>query len=699
VSVRPPPADARVREQARLGLLVGVVIAACDVVGYALHSPIAGVNAIWPAAGVLLAWLLLSRRRDWPVMLLAAVLANLAVDLWHGARPEVAVAGAMVNALESLVAAAVVARFGRRPFTLGSLRQVGALVIGAAVLSNAATAVLGSLVINGGSGARFWRGWLIWWVGDGLGMLVFAPVTLTIAWVMLKRPWPRPRAMVEPAILLLLAGVLTHGLLAAERQWTTELGGLEYAIFPLVIWLAVRHDLWASASAVAVIAVVVMFELTLVPEVAATSVLSPVPQIIHLYLFIALASLSALVPAAVTSERRTAMVHLEASEMRFRQMAEHIREAFVIADLDPPSVGYVSPTWAEIWGRGLEHAADIDAWLSTVHPDDRLVLERQAAIVRQGGEGAAVFRVRRPDDTVRWVRGRAFPVRDARGAVYRATGVFEDITELRQAEQRQYESQKMDALGRLAGGIAHDFNNMLTVIGSAAELLETSLPEDHEGREDIAAILQASASARGLTAQLMAFSRNEPVQPRQTAVHPLIEATATLVERLIGRHITLDCALAAADDVVHADPQQLEQVLVNLAINARDAMPDGGRMVFSTRIVTMSQQDASSWGERSRREYLCLSVSDTGIGMSSETLAHVFEPFYTTKAPGKGTGLGLATVFSIVQKSGGFVTVESEPGEGTTFEVHLPLADPRPRTIATREADAGQARRASARAD
>ena len=402
---------------------------------------------------------------------------------------------------------------------------------------------------------------------------------------------------------------------------------------------------------------------------------SVVGFIVHLYVFVALASLSALVPAAAMDERKLAMARLAESVERFRQLAEHTREAFVEMRLAPLRIDYVSPAWADIWGRPIEAGYDPNVWMNTTHPDDRPLLRASLAIAGAGEDDTLVFRMQRPDATTRWIRGRVYAVRDDGETAWRATGVFEDVTEQRQAGERTRQTQKMEALGRLAGGVAHDFNSMLTVIGTSAELIGHALPASHDARTDLEALQRATASARTLTAQLLSFSRSEPIAPRRVAVHALIESAAQILARLVGDQVTIERRLEAGADIVLADRQQLEQVLLNLVVNAADAMPTGGTLTIATRSSQVTARRKRDDQGPTRTAYVCLSVRDTGQGMSAETRARAFEPFFTTKEPGKGTGLGLATVFSVVQQYGGFITIDSEEGAGTSVDVYLPALE------------------------
>ncbi|MFI5214077.1 MAG: PAS domain S-box protein, partial [Gemmatimonadales bacterium] len=267
------------------------------------------------------------------------------------------------------------------------------------------------------------------------------------------------------------------------------------------------------------------------------------------------------------------------------------------------------------------------------------------------------------------------PLRDERGVITHFVELQRDVTVERELQEQLRQAQKMEEVGRLAGGIAHDFNNLLTAILSYVDFVLFALGADHPAREDAEQVRGAALKAAGLTRQLLAFSRRQVLQPRLLDLNGVVAEMERLLRRLIGEHIVLKTRLAPGLGAVRADPSQIEQVIVNLAVNARDAMPQGGVLSIETGLADEREvRSHSSKMPVAPGPYVVLRIADTGTGMDAETRRRLFEPFFTTKERGQGTGLGLATIYGIIKQSGGYIWVESEPGAGTTFTVHLPQA-------------------------
>lgn len=267
------------------------------------------------------------------------------------------------------------------------------------------------------------------------------------------------------------------------------------------------------------------------------------------------------------------------------------------------------------------------------------------------------------------------PVRDETGRLTHFIGVQADVTARRNLEEQFRQAQKMEAIGQLAGGVAHDFNNLLTIINGYSDVLLQSLPATDPMRDMVDEIHKAGERSAGLTRQLLAFSRKQVLAPRVLDLNEVLADIDKMLRRLIGEDVRLTTTLASDTWAVRADPGQIEQVLLHLAVNARDAMPLGGRLIIETRNVEIDEEYVRNHTDAQIGPHALLSVTDTGSGMPPEVKAKVFEPFFTTKGHGKGTGLGLATVYGIVKQSGGHIAINSRVGAGTTFQIYLPRVE------------------------
>jgi two-component system, cell cycle sensor histidine kinase and response regulator CckA len=370
------------------------------------------------------------------------------------------------------------------------------------------------------------------------------------------------------------------------------------------------------------------------------------------------------------TEQKAAEEALRASEERYRTIIETAGEGIIIRDSEDLII-FANQRMADLLGYSLEdlmgrHFMDI------VCEDDRSTVKELLSRRRPGPREQFDLRARRADGTDIWGIVSARPMADGNGRYIGALTMFTDITSRKQLEEQLRQAQKMEAVGRLAGGIAHDFNNLLTAIRGHAELLLGEMSGHHPLRADIEEINKAAERASTLTRQLLAFSRRQILQPRILDMDMVVVEMEKLIRRLIGEDIELQTKPAAKAARVRADRGQLEQVLMNLAVNARDAMPSGGRLTIETSIVDLDEQYTRFHPGSIPGAYVRLGVTDTGVGMDARTLSHVFEPFFTTKAVGKGTGLGLATVYGVVKQSGGYIAVQSEAGLGTSFDIFLP---------------------------
>jgi PAS domain S-box-containing protein len=372
---------------------------------------------------------------------------------------------------------------------------------------------------------------------------------------------------------------------------------------------------------------------------------------------------------AMAIERKRTEEQLHESERKYRLLFETNPEPMFVYDFETLQILAVNE--AAIARYGYSEHEFLELTLRDIRsPEDQARLEDELS--RRPPEGAVRVGVRH-----RTRDGKQFEV-DLVARPLEFTGrrarlvLARDVTAQRHLEEQLRQSQKMEAVGQLAGGIAHDFNNLLTAILGSTQLLLHSTPPDDARREDIEEIRNAGLRAAELTRQLLAFSRRQVLAPKVLELNAVVVNMEKMLRRLLGEDVELATSLDHGTGAVSADPGQLEQVLLNLAVNARDAMPGGGRLDLATSRFTLDQEHIERRHRMAAGDYACLAVTDTGVGMDEATQAHLFEPFFTTKEVGKGTGLGLATVYGIVKQSGGYIWVYSEAGRGTTVKVYLP---------------------------
>jgi PAS domain S-box-containing protein len=374
------------------------------------------------------------------------------------------------------------------------------------------------------------------------------------------------------------------------------------------------------------------------------------------------------------TEQREAEAALREREELLRLVSEAANDVLWTWDLDTDEFRHFGALQAVLGCDFNSEQPDHDWWKARLHPDDRehVITSFFAALESTETKWSREYRFLKPDGSYAVLLDRAYCVRDEAGRPRRVVGAMMDVSGHRHAEARLHEAQKMEAVGRLAGGVAHDFNNMLAVINGYSELLlgDPMLPE--EARRSLGEISKAGDRAANLTRQLLAFGRKQLVVPEAVDLAEVVGSLQRMLSVLIGEHIRFQVQVQGKPGRVFADRGQLEQALVNLVVNACDAMPRGGLLTLDLREVELSGPTPERRRELSSGAYVLITLTDTGTGIPAEVLAHIFEPFFTTKAVGQGTGLGLATAYAIVQQHHGLVEVESQPGAGTTFRIYLP---------------------------
>jgi PAS domain S-box-containing protein len=458
--------------------------------------------------------------------------------------------------------------------------------------------------------------------------------------------------------LALFAGLGTAFLLVQIRSWWSP-----------VIVLGIAASAWAGCTLLLSTAGLLLSPL---PAIAALACQFPVVTLINYLLEKRRADQATGQLESVEEYTRGV---LRESESRYERLVENINDAIIVADAEGKLV-FANRRFREWFGltgtdiRGVPQEDHVAAeWRDRLRDQLRLRLSGGNAPDQYEYEGI------RPDGTRIWIEALVTNVEED-GRIVGTQAALRDLTERKKIETQYLQAQKMESVGRLAGGIAHDFNNLLTVINGYSELLLSRMPDASQDRASLMQIRGAGERATELTRNLLAFSRKQLVQPKDLDLNVVIGEARTMFGRLIGEDIELITELSPELGQVVADPGQLHQILMNLLVNARDAMPHGGKVVIETRTIQVDQDFARLHPGFETGSYVCLRVTDNGAGMNDEVKQHLFEPFFTTKEPGKGTGLGLATIYGIVRQSGGKIEVTSKADEGTTFLIYLPCVNP-----------------------
>ncbi|HEX9130485.1 MAG TPA: MASE1 domain-containing protein [Gemmatimonadaceae bacterium] len=632
------------------------------------------VSSAWPPSGVALAALLLMGTRFWPGIALGAFIVNIT-----GGIPPLAATGIAVgNTLEALVAVWLLTSFAGFRLPLERLRDVFALVVLGAIASTPVSATIGVtvLILSGGAaGIPLRTIWLAWFLGDAIGILLVAPLILT--WVTSARLRLSARDTIEASALVVVLVAFTAALFQTRFSYV-------YVIFPVTIWAALRFGPRGAATASFIVsALAIGYTVSGVGPFATSTAVN---NLFQLDTFIALLALTSLTLAAAIAERRAVESALRRSRQQHQDVVHHASVGVLRTDTDG-KILLANPALARILGYdgpeqliGRDMAGDV-YWDPT----------QRSAIVARFEPVSEVTPLevqwKRRDGSPIWVDVHGRLVSDSADGTAYFEGFIFDLTGRKNLELQFRQAQKMEAVGRLAGGVAHDFNNLLTVISSCTEfvLSDPTLPDEH--RNDLGEVKKATDRATSLTRQLLAFGRTQVLRPSTIDLNDRLAELLPMLKRLF--ETAIDIRIETAPDLwaVRADPGQIEQVLLNLAINARDAMPDGGTLTFATENAVVTPERPTSNQEYTMKpgDYVLLRVRDTGVGMNEDIQRKIFEPFFTTKEIGKGTGLGLATAYGIVKQSGGYIKVHTAPGKGAEFLIYLPRTEAAPDKIVPRE--------------
>ncbi len=638
----------------------------------------------WLPAGVYLGALLCRPPRHWPAIIIGTWLGDMTFnffgDPWSFAEMFIAHTG---NTLSAVLGAWAVRRWVGVRVRLESVRELFLIILFGGILALPICATIGMLMMeaHAPSDDPLAR-WLNWYCTDLLGIILLVPGL--IVWLNrshVQAIASRPSRKLEAALLVSSQAVAL--MLSFAFRWPVQTEAL-YVAFPFVIWSAVRFGPRGATLTIFVTAVMAHWFNAFGLGAIGSSNLSSTQKIIEMLFSIGVFSLAGLVPAITFEALGRAERRARDSEQRRDVAVQASSAALWEWDLDHNLV-WISPRFRELLGHPPEELREPpDIIWSQVHADDRATLDQAFASQEQPDADPLDFDLRYPsaNGEYHWFNLRGSALRNVAGRHRLLAGSLVDVNDRKQLEARVQQADKLAVIGQLAGGVAHDFNNILAAMIMNIELLQL---EHHSGEtnQSLTELHRLSKRAARLTEQLLMFARRRPVKLTPLHVPAALEELAQILRRLLPENI--DFSWQADDQLwVQADHAMIDQVVLNLCFNARDAMPEGGRLQLIAAAVKLPASGPASpatgtaastaGGERSGR-FAQLRIIDSGLGMSREVLAHVFEPFYTTKAPGKGTGLGLASSDGIVHQHHGWIDVDSTEGQGTTFSVYLPLID------------------------
>ena len=543
---------------------------------------------------------------------------------------------------------------------------------------NALTSTLGAAIPALFLGQSFLYEWKVWWISDALGLLLVTPFVL--AWADLgPADWSqaRPRRIVEGVLAfggLVITSYMAFSTVAGPRG---SVPPLQHLIAPFLIWVSLRFGARGQSAGVVLLSALAVWNTMDGLGPFSVAFLEPVESVLQLQIYLGIVGAMTLLAAALMMEREAAQAQSE--DWRSRYEAAVLSSGNLLYDIDLRTNKVV---WGgdtrKVLGFSPRELGDAEAWMACVHPEDLGKLRRDGAGSRigEGGSRTLEYRVRRKDGTWLDVEDTGQVVRPPLGEAVRAIGFLKDVSERKRLDAQLREAQKMEALGNMAGGIAHDFNNILGAILGYGEMAAERAPQDARLRQQLGAIVDAGRRGKLLVDQILTFTRRGAREKRPVALRPILSEVCDLLAASTPRDVVLRLHVDDDSATILGDPTQMHQLVMNLATNGVQAMQAGGALELGLSIEQLETPRSLTHGRLEAGPYAVVRVSDSGSGIAPEVLPRIFEPFYTTKGPGRGTGLGLALVHAIVREHRGAIDVRTAPGAGSTFAVYLPLTSP-----------------------
>jgi PAS domain S-box-containing protein len=625
---------------------------------------------------------LVAPKRLWLPFACTALIADVlhAETVSQSLRTSVAYSSVYFSVL--VLISATLRRWTGAPLRLDSIRKLALFVLIAPLAGNFAAASLGS-GISYWSGQGFFDSLRVWWVSDALGMLLVTP--FVVSWSDFRLRELRrigPRGLAEGVVCGTGLVLVTHWAFGVHPASNGAVPPLTHFLIPLLVWAALRFGVRGQSTAVMIVCAISVWDTMRGLGPFSAAFVEADRSVLYLQLFLMVAAAMTLVGSVVMKERRSAQRAAEEWRLRYETAMLSSGNLLYDTNLARDHVVWGGDT-QKILGCAPDRIARTADWMSRVHPDDRETILKQVRGVQPGEERAYAleYRVQGPDGTYIEVEDTGRVIGMRRPSASRIIGMLKDVTERKRVQTERErlntqlrEAQKVEALGTMAGGIAHDFNNILGAILGHGELAVADAQQQGRDEKRLRAIIDAGHRGKALVDQILTFAGRGMRTRRATPLWPIVSEVRELLSGSAPATLTIDLVNDDAAIAALADATRMHQLLMNLATNAMHAMPDGGRLTLGLFEETIEQVCALDQGTLQPGRYAVVSVCDTGQGIAPEVRARMFEPFYTTKSHGKGTGLGLALVQAIVADHDGAIRVSSAPGEETRFDVYLPLA-------------------------